>query len=212
MATKKSAGGGAKKALSKSGLITAIAEQHGEELTRKQVKNVIESLIDIGHRELKKAGIFTLPGFAKFRVVKRQLLAGAEGLARSILVCSARPDEGKTFCAINLALSLAAERDTEVLLVDADVAKPDVCRRLGLICLGLSFFGACRSRLIFLARLLRHGLLALLQLMSHCQQPVPHIASLEAKPDLHLFIVLRTSSRKIKFNKLKSFIYVQILA
>ena len=76
----------------------------------------------------------------EFRLVKRQLFvtrgrleAGGEAeKARTLLVCSARPDDGKTFCAINLALSIAAERDTEVLLVDADVAKPDVCKRLGL--------------------------------------------------------------------------------
>ena len=76
----------------------------------------------------------------EFRLVKRHLLGLkrliAEGAhpdrARTILVCSARPGDGKTFCAINLALSIAAERDTEVLLVDADFAKPDVCRQLGL--------------------------------------------------------------------------------
>ncbi|SEM43254.1 exopolysaccharide/PEP-CTERM locus tyrosine autokinase [Sphingomonas gellani] len=76
----------------------------------------------------------------EFRLVKRQLLAtrervvegGAVDKARSVLVCSARPADGKTFCAINLALSLAAERDLKVLLVDADFAKPDVMRQLGL--------------------------------------------------------------------------------
>ncbi|WP_375392224.1 AAA family ATPase [uncultured Sphingomonas sp.] len=76
----------------------------------------------------------------EFRLIKRQLFVTRQRLeangdaeaARTVLVCSARPDEGKTFCAINLALSIAAERDTEVLLVDADVAKPDVRRRLGL--------------------------------------------------------------------------------
>lgn len=76
----------------------------------------------------------------EFRLIKRQLFVTRQRLetggeadkARTILICSARPDDGKTFCAINLALSLAAERDTEVLLVDADVAKPDICRRLGL--------------------------------------------------------------------------------
>ncbi|HEX8384300.1 MAG TPA: AAA family ATPase [Sphingomonas sp.] len=76
----------------------------------------------------------------EFRLVKRHLLGLkrliAEGdhpdRARTILVCSARPGDGKTFCAINLALSIAAERDTEVLLVDADFAKPDICRQLGL--------------------------------------------------------------------------------
>ena len=76
----------------------------------------------------------------EFRLVKRQLFVtrsrlesgGEHDKSRTLLVCSARPGDGKTFCAINLALSIAAERDTEVLLVDADVAKPDICRRLGL--------------------------------------------------------------------------------
>jgi exopolysaccharide/PEP-CTERM locus tyrosine autokinase len=75
----------------------------------------------------------------EFRLVKRQLLlrAGAADVVatakdRMILVCSAQPNEGKTFCAVNLALSLASERDNEVLLVDADVAKPEVLSTLGL--------------------------------------------------------------------------------
>jgi exopolysaccharide/PEP-CTERM locus tyrosine autokinase len=72
----------------------------------------------------------------EFRMVKRQLLITARGgdtpRPRSVLVCSAQPDEGKTFCAVNLALSLAAERDIEVLLVDADFAKPDVPDVLGI--------------------------------------------------------------------------------
>ncbi|WP_025587451.1 AAA family ATPase [Sphingomonas sp. UNC305MFCol5.2] len=79
----------------------------------------------------------------EFRMVKRQLLLTARAVAakdgvsaadraRMILVCSAQPDEGKTFCAINLALSMAAEKDMEILLVDADFAKPDVLDRLGL--------------------------------------------------------------------------------
>lgn len=75
----------------------------------------------------------------EFRLVKRQLIltarkvAGADAdKARMILVCSAQPNEGKTFCAINLALSMAAEKDMEILLVDADFAKPDVLDRLGL--------------------------------------------------------------------------------
>ncbi len=70
----------------------------------------------------------------EFRIVKRQLLHGMgdSPKGRTILVCSARPDEGKTFCAVNLALSLAAEKDVEVVLVDADVAKPEILSTLGL--------------------------------------------------------------------------------
>ncbi|QDX25530.1 AAA family ATPase [Sphingomonas suaedae] len=78
----------------------------------------------------------------EFRLVKRQLLntarqiratgaADADDRSRMILVCSAKPDDGKTFCAINLALSMAAEKDVEILLVDADFAKPDVLNRFG---------------------------------------------------------------------------------
>ena len=81
MATKKAAAaGGAKKSLSKSGLIQAIAETVGEELTRKQVRSVLESLINVGHRELKKSGVFTLPGFAKFRVVKKPATKARQGI------------------------------------------------------------------------------------------------------------------------------------
>lgn len=76
----------------------------------------------------------------EFRIVKRQLLmtAAESRIGRGaphgerILVCSAHPGEGKTFCAVNLALSMAAEKDTEVLLVDADFAKPSVLSALGL--------------------------------------------------------------------------------
>ena len=71
--------------------------------------------------------------------MKRQLLTTARtvrrsdaDLSRTILVCSAQPNDGKTYCAVNLAISLAAERDVEVLLIDADFAKPDVMARLGL--------------------------------------------------------------------------------
>jgi exopolysaccharide/PEP-CTERM locus tyrosine autokinase len=48
------------------------------------------------------------------------------------MVTSARPSEGKTFTAVNLALSIAAEQDKRVLLVDADVLKPNTLRTLGL--------------------------------------------------------------------------------
>ena len=72
----------------------------------------------------------------EFRIVKRELLADArassDDAARRILVCSPHSGEGKTYCAINLAIALAAERDVEVVLVDADVMNPSVASRLGL--------------------------------------------------------------------------------
>jgi Mrp family chromosome partitioning ATPase len=76
----------------------------------------------------------------EFRIVKRQLLLqsadlrqqGMADAAQRILVCSAHPDEGKTYCAINLALAMAAEKESQVVLVDADFAKPSVLSTLGL--------------------------------------------------------------------------------
>ena len=74
----------------------------------------------------------------EFRIIKRSLLlrAFSKGDAaikngNIVLVTSTQPDEGKTFCAVSLALSMAQERDLTVLLVDADVAKPDVLHTLG---------------------------------------------------------------------------------
>lgn len=72
----------------------------------------------------------------EFRIVKRQLLAAAQAAgdaaARRILVCSALPGDGKTFCAVNLAIAMAGERDSEVVLVDADFAKPSILSTLAL--------------------------------------------------------------------------------
>jgi exopolysaccharide/PEP-CTERM locus tyrosine autokinase len=99
----------------------------------------------VDRAELAETG-FILPDAAptslgeEFRIVKRQLLLsamGGQGVepvrdGRAILISSAEPDEGKTFCAVNLALSLAREKDIEVLLVDADFAKPEVLSTLGI--------------------------------------------------------------------------------
>lgn len=72
----------------------------------------------------------------EFRIVKRQILKAAQerGTAKSrrILVCSPHPGEGKTFCATNLAIAMAAERDSEVLLIDGDFAKPSILSTFGL--------------------------------------------------------------------------------
>jgi Mrp family chromosome partitioning ATPase len=76
----------------------------------------------------------------EFRIVKRQLLLQVADLSRMcggavaqrVLICSPHPEDGKTFCAINLALAIAAERESEVLLVDADFAKPSVLTALGI--------------------------------------------------------------------------------
>ncbi len=76
----------------------------------------------------------------EFRIIKRQLLynagqLGQQGMgsaAQRILICSPHPGEGKSFTSVNLALAIAAEKESEVLLVDADFAKPSVLSMLGL--------------------------------------------------------------------------------
>ncbi|HEY4342398.1 MAG TPA: AAA family ATPase [Steroidobacteraceae bacterium] len=76
---------------------------------------------------------------SQYQQIKRPLIASATGKSSTpianghlIMVASALSGEGKTFTSINLALSMALEQDTEVLLVDADVAKPHVSRIFGL--------------------------------------------------------------------------------
>ena len=89
---------------------------------------------------------FLVPGGAvtglaeEFRIIKRELLSAMRGErdgkpvpnGNVILVTSAHPGDGKSWCAINLAISLAAEGDVEVLLVDADFAQPTIPQTLGL--------------------------------------------------------------------------------
>src|SRR5246127_2104686 len=41
------------------------------ELSKRDVKNVLDTMVDVGHKELKKNGVFLVPGFAKFVVVKK---------------------------------------------------------------------------------------------------------------------------------------------
>ncbi len=72
----------------------------------------------------------------EYRMIKRPLLANAFGpnpvrKGNLIMVTSSLPSEGKSFSAINLAISIAMELDRTVLLVDADVAKPSLPKYLG---------------------------------------------------------------------------------
>lgn len=101
-------------------------------------------LVEIDLARLRAMGYLT-PGATRnqiaddFRVIKRPLLAKTQGEsaqgvnnANLIMVTSAMPGEGKTFVAVNLAISIAMELDRTVLLVDADVSRPSVLSRLGL--------------------------------------------------------------------------------
>ena len=97
------------------------------------------------NRNVLAANGFIVPGAPmtalaeEFRLLKHQLLSDIEAAKkqseekrRAVLVCSSQPKEGKTFSAINLALSLAGEKDVEVLLVEADFLKPETLALLGI--------------------------------------------------------------------------------
>jgi DNA-binding protein HU-beta len=68
------------KPMSKSEILQAVVDEIGEDISRKHVKQVVETLVDVGHKELKKNGIFVLPGFAKFVVVKKPARPAREGI------------------------------------------------------------------------------------------------------------------------------------
>src|SRR6201998_2627554 len=63
--------------LSKSQLLEKLST--ATELSKRDVKNVLDSLVDVGHKELKKAGVFLVPGFAKFVVVKKPATKARKG-------------------------------------------------------------------------------------------------------------------------------------
>ncbi len=99
--------------------------------------------IDIDFARLKARGFVTPDAGTtqiaeEFRVIKRPIIRNALGQAGArvkngnlVMVTSALPGEGKTFTSINLAMSIATEVDSTVLLVDGDVAHPSLPDLLG---------------------------------------------------------------------------------
>ena len=99
--------------------------------------------IDLDLERLGAAGFITPDASGsliaeEFRVIKRPLKGNTTSAAvpiknaNLIMVTSSLPGEGKSFTALNLALSIALEMDRTVLLVDADVARPSLPRLLGI--------------------------------------------------------------------------------
>ncbi len=100
----------------------------------------------VDRKQLREQGMIVPEGqvtglLEEFRIIKRHVLLRAAELreldrqshkAQRVLICSPLPGEGKTYCAVNLALSIAAEKESDVLLVDADFGKPSVLATLGL--------------------------------------------------------------------------------
>ena len=118
---------------------TIISSPVAPAMRRPAPKNIIE----INRTVLRTAGLLPPEHQERqisdqYRQIKRPLIANAIGrgapkLANGhlIMAASALPNEGKTFTSINLAFSMAMEKDITVLLVDADVAKPHISRIFG---------------------------------------------------------------------------------
>lgn len=129
-----------------SSIEKALKAEHSQSENKSKEKNTANTSqkaeISIDLRMLEEKGFVSTNTERKlineeYRAIKRKLLDNAFGpLSKSlnnsniIMVTSSRPGEGKTFTAINLALSIALEKDKTVLLVDADVLRPNVMRTL----------------------------------------------------------------------------------
>lgn len=100
--------------------------------------------IDIDFERLTDRGLLT-PNAAQsrlaneLRVIKRPLINNCVGKggatvkhARRVMVTSAMPGEGKSFISLNLALSIAMEKDSTVLLVEGDPTRPALAEMLGI--------------------------------------------------------------------------------
>ncbi len=74
----------------------------------------------------------------EYRYIKRPILTSAfdfsdtDPRANVLIVTSSLPGEGKTFNSINLAMSVAMEKNRRVLLVDGDLERAGLSRTLGI--------------------------------------------------------------------------------
>lgn len=125
---------------------TIARAQSVEPPTSPDIENLQEPQVFVDRVALRMAGYLPESNqdrrFAdEYRRVKRPLVAAAFGAIpeeerhlpspRLVMMASALPGDGKTFTSINLALSLAREKDSSVVLVDGDVAKPHVSSIFG---------------------------------------------------------------------------------
>src|SRR5262249_18360187 len=127
-------------AATRSPTVTAERDANSEPRIEKPSK----LLVGIDLNGMASAGFVTPDGprgqiAEEFRVIKRPIIENAHWRSATriergnrVMVTSALPGEGKTFVAINLAMSIAKEVDSSVLLVDADVANPSVAKVMGL--------------------------------------------------------------------------------
>jgi DNA-binding protein HU-beta len=66
--------------LSKSGLIQTIVDKYAANLSRKDVKGIIEAVASIGQAELKKNGLFVVPGLVRMLVIKKPATKARKGI------------------------------------------------------------------------------------------------------------------------------------
>lgn len=127
--------------------IPAAPEAEAEVEPAPQAASQGGAFLDINFAKLQTAGFIT-PDSSRtasteaIRGIKRQLLktafphgrkggAGGNNHDNVIMVTSAMPGEGKTFVALNLAMSFCAERDLFVLLIDGDAHRRHLGGLLG---------------------------------------------------------------------------------
>jgi receptor protein-tyrosine kinase len=127
-----------------SRMVAELRETRREPTLREALSGRGANFRNIDLARLQAAG-FVTPDAAEskllheFRVIKRPLIQNAKGKGAApvangnlIMVTSSLPGEGKSFVSLNLAMSIAMEVDTRVLLVDADVLRPTIPKLLGL--------------------------------------------------------------------------------
>jgi exopolysaccharide/PEP-CTERM locus tyrosine autokinase len=121
-----------------------VARTSMNENASEAMKNADKLVCKLSFEQLRAQGFLTPDSerskvAQEYRMLKRPLLMNAQGKGAApikhgnlIMIVSALPGEGKTFTSLNLAMSMAMERDTTVLLIDSDVVKPSMSTLLGL--------------------------------------------------------------------------------
>jgi len=121
---------------------TVAVNTESTESSKISVSYASNEVLQLNKEDLENRGFLIDDGTRKnikdeFRQIKRKLLNNAFGASSKtlnnsnlVMVSSSKPNEGKTFISINLALSIALEQDKTVLLIDADVLRPSINREL----------------------------------------------------------------------------------
>jgi protein-tyrosine kinase len=121
-----------------------VVPTHGRGAEVHHIGQPPSHIVEIDLTALRVAGLLPPPHQERqigkqYRQIKRPLLANARGRgstrlrnAHVIMMASALQGEGKTFTCINLAFSLALEKDVKIVLIDGDAPKPHISRLFGI--------------------------------------------------------------------------------